>query len=316
MKIACNDSNELRELIDEGKVNIDFLKWPSLPPNIWSIDKSLSFGKPVLIHGFMGAVDYYTGNTIDFSKIDYEKIEQLNNLCSSQYYSCHIGGLVSKIQGINWDGIDCSEEDEQKVLKQSIDNLKQIKKIFNKPIIIENIPIFENCDNCNIKFPRCIGKPDFISTLIQESDVDFLLDIAHARVTASVLGMDIYEYLDSLPLERIVEIHVSGVKNSNLNQLVDFHCAMDETDIELLNYVINKTDKLEVITHEFTPLDKDFYLLDETIDGKNPYEIISPDGVNPKAKQLLEKDLLALQVAKNNYMKRTSAQNIRRDEGR
>lgn len=316
MQIACNDSNELREIIDEGKINIDFIKWPSLPPNVWPLDKSLSAKKPLLIHGFMGAVDYYTGSTIDFSKIDLEKVKQLENVCSSEYYSCHIGGIVSKIQGINWDGIDCSEKDEQKVLKQSIDNLKAIKKIFNKPIIIENVPIFQNCGNPNINFPRCIGKPDFISTLIQEADVDFLLDIAHARVAASVLGIDIYEYLDSLPLERIVEIHVSGVKDSNLNQLVDFHCAMDEKDIDLLNYVINKTDQLQVITHEFTPLDKDFYLVNEEIAGQNPYEVITADGVNPKAKQSLEKDLLALQLVKDNYIRRINAQHIRKDEGR
>lgn len=306
MKIACNDSNELRELIDEGKIDIDLIKWPSLSPNIWPLSKSLLSKKPLLIHGFMGSVDYYIGNTIDFSKIDWEKVEQLESICSSEYYSCHIGGLASKIQGIDWNGIDCSKDDEKKILNQSIDNLKEIKKIFKKPVIIENIPIFQNCDNSNLNFPRCVGKPDFISTLIQEANVDFLLDIAHARVSASALGMDIYEYLDKLPLDRIVEIHVSGVKDSKLNQLVDFHCEMDETDIDLLIYVISKTDKLQVITHEFTPLDKDFYLLDEKITGKKPYETITADGVNQKAKQLLKRDLLALQVIRDNYIERIS----------
>lgn len=120
------------------------------------------------------------------------------------------------------------------------------------------------------------------------------MDIAHARVAASALGVDIYEYLNKLPLERIREIHVSGVKEANIHQLSDFHNEMDDKDIELLEYVMKRTNKLEMITHEFTPLEKDYYLLRDENGNINTYPTVSLNGVNPEAKQALEKDLKRL----------------------
>ena len=40
-----------------------------------------------------------------------------------------------------------------------------------------------------------------------------LLDISHARLAAHHLGMDAWDYIHALPVERIREIHVTGIQH-------------------------------------------------------------------------------------------------------
>jgi len=39
-----------------------------------------------------------------------------------------------------------------------------------------------------------------------------LLDISHARITSDTLGIDYEEYIEKLPLDRLHEVHITGVR--------------------------------------------------------------------------------------------------------
>jgi len=47
---------------------------------------------------------------------------------------------------------------------------------------------------------------------VDETGCGFLLDLAHARLVAKYLGMDEREYVRALPVERIREVHITGVQ--------------------------------------------------------------------------------------------------------
>lgn len=90
---------------------------------------------------------------------------------------------------------------------------------------------------------------DRIAEVLEQTGCGFVLDIAHARVSAEVMGVDIRDYLRDLPLDRVVQLHVSGPRVQE-GRLVDVHETMQRIDYELLRFVLARTSP-EVITLEY-----------------------------------------------------------------
>jgi uncharacterized protein (UPF0276 family) len=111
------------------------------------------------------------------------------------------------------------------------------------PLILENMPTFptqryaHEVDPCRIR------------QILDETGAGFLLDLAHARIAAGVFHWDVHEYLERLPLERTVEIHVSGLRQRK-GVLYDAHEPMEEEDYRLLEWALERT-RPEVVTLEY-----------------------------------------------------------------
>ena len=89
--------------------------------------------------------------------------------------------------------------------------------------------------------------PAFISQVVQEADCHFLLDLAHARVSAWMRGQPVRDYVQELPLDRLVEIHVSGPRPAASDgRLVDAHESLQEKDYALLEWVLNLTRPMAI----------------------------------------------------------------------
>ena len=65
----------------------------------------------------------------------------------------------------------------------------------------------------------------------------------------TLLGMEVYDYLDSLPLKHVVQVHVSGPRIRD-GRLVDAHEPMQEIDYALLDYDLSRTQP-QVVTLEY-----------------------------------------------------------------
>lgn len=76
-----------------------------------------------------------------------------------------------------------------------------------------------------------------------------MLDIGHARVSAARLGEDVLDYLRNLPLNRVVQVHVSGPRMRD-GRLFDAHESLQEADYELLEFVLEQTQP-QVVTLEY-----------------------------------------------------------------
>ncbi len=77
-----------------------------------------------------------------------------------------------------------------------------------------------------------------------------MLDLAHLRVTAYHLGLDVYAFARSLPLGKVREIHVSGPAFVDGLGLRDDHQELAEADYALLGWVLPMTDA-EIVTLEY-----------------------------------------------------------------
>lgn len=99
---------------------------------------------------------------------------------------------------------------------------------------------FENLDYHNTGAYEHVCEPEFISKAVEYFDLGFLLDIAHAKVSAIKLGYTLREYINSLPLSRVVEVHISHAGYEN-GVICDLHEFPTEEDFQILRSVLEKT---------------------------------------------------------------------------
>jgi len=157
--------------------------------------------------------------------------------------------------------------------RQALDNIarnaRALAERLSAPLILENVPFFPNLAHV------FITEPDFVAEVIERTGCGLLLDLAHARVSANVLGYGIHDYLARLPLERTVELHLSGPRplkelepkrqalvRENAHSvahmvafgeenLVDAHAPMQEEDYTLLEWALERTEPKAVSLEYF-----------------------------------------------------------------
>jgi hypothetical protein len=78
-----------------------------------------------------------------------------------------------------------------------------------------------------------VCEPAFITEVLKNTDTYLLLDLAHARVSASAFGIPVEEYIRQLPLEMVRQIHLNRPGWDN-GRMVDSHLDLQEEDYQLL----------------------------------------------------------------------------------
>jgi len=148
----------------------------------------------------------------------------------------------------------------QKALDNITRNARALAERLKVPLILENVPFFPNLAH------MFITEPDFVAEVVGRAGCDLLLDLAHARVSANVLGYSVEDYLARMPLERTVELHLSGPRplkeldpkrqalvrenaqsaahliSFGEKNLVDAHAPMQEEDYALLEWVLRRAE--------------------------------------------------------------------------
>jgi len=98
-----------------------------------------------------------------------------------------------------------SEETIERVVR----NLAELRTQLPAPLILENSPQYFAVPGSTM------GMVDFIGEVSRRADVDLLLDLSHFLITTLNTGVDAEAEIDRLPLERVVEIHISGLNRQS-----------------------------------------------------------------------------------------------------
>jgi uncharacterized protein (UPF0276 family) len=117
--------------------------------------------------------------------------------------------------------------DPEIAMAQLLRRLEALVELVKVPVLIENI------EPLPLDGYYFWSHPEYICRVLEESGCGLLLDIAHLRVSADRLGMPVETYLGHLPLERVVEVHVSGPRRRS-GQLLDVHESLQAVDYRLL----------------------------------------------------------------------------------
>jgi uncharacterized protein (UPF0276 family) len=133
--------------------------------------------------------------------------------------------------------------DTRRAVRRLMRQVRQLTATTCVPVLLENV---EPLPFQGYEFE---AQPPQIADVLQEAGCGFVLDISHARVAANVLSLDVQDYLQSLPLERVQQVHVSGPRLHN-GRLVDVHESLQQVDYALLDFVLARTQP-QVVTLEY-----------------------------------------------------------------
>ncbi|HEY8416110.1 MAG TPA: DUF692 family multinuclear iron-containing protein, partial [Thermaerobacter sp.] len=90
------------------------------------------------------------------------------------------------------------------------------------------------------RFPRAAVEPEVIGRVVAETGCGFLLDLAHARITAASLGLDPRRYVAALPVHRLCELHVTGLGHDGRRERD--HMPLREPDWDLLTWTLDQVE--------------------------------------------------------------------------
>jgi uncharacterized protein (UPF0276 family) len=131
----------------------------------------------------------------------------------------------------------------KRATQKFVQRVKKLARSIDVPVILENIePLPFDGYDFEVQTER-------IAEVLDTLECGFLLDIGHARVSASRLDITVHEYLSGLPLDDVVQVHVSGPRKCD-GRLIDAHEPLQEIDYELLNFVLSRAQP-EIVTLEY-----------------------------------------------------------------
>lgn len=113
---------------------------------------------------------------------------------------------------------------------------KSAQSFIGRPMLLENISYYMAMPGSTM------DEVDFLSEVMERADIGLLLDVNNVYVNSINHNFDPYEYLDRLPLERVVQIHIAGHSRTD-DMIIDTHgAAIIEPVFELLDYVLKRTE--------------------------------------------------------------------------
>jgi uncharacterized protein (UPF0276 family) len=201
MQLAINYSPQAAELQQAGTIHVDRFKCPNWE---WLIDQARVYS-PVYVHFELTA-----GNNSLASK-DWESIRRLMAETQTPCLNLH---LAPTLTDFGFEREPLSSRQQRQVMDRMIrDVAMAAQRIGAERVIVENIPYRGRGANDSGKaFLRPSIEPDAITHILQATGTGFLFDLSHARITAGTLGMDEKIYIEALPLSRIREVHVTGIR--------------------------------------------------------------------------------------------------------
>lgn len=124
--------------------------------------------------------------------------------------------------------------------KEAVDHIakriKEAQNLVGRPFLLENISYYMNVPETEMT------EWQFLSEVIEKADCGLLLDVNNVYVNSVNLNFDPYIYLNNIPLERVVQIHVAGHTLQD-DVIIDSHGnAVIEPVFALLEYVLKRSD--------------------------------------------------------------------------
>ena len=222
MNFAINYSPQAAELLRNGTIQIDYFKTPPWPEMIAEAEQLA----PVAVH-----FELRIGNALE---ADLAEIERFLSSTATAYVNIHLGIRPAEMPEIPINEHPTPAQREA-VIERMLASVQHLTGHFGAArVIAENIPFRLNEDSN----PLACVEPEVITTVIEESDCGLLLDVSHARIAAHALGVEPHAYIESLPVERLRELHFTGIHDWSGYRMD--HLEILEADWPWLDWVLEQ----------------------------------------------------------------------------
>ena len=229
---------------------------------------------PLILHG----VDFSIGTASEVDQVYLEKFHRAASFAKPKWVSDHLcftgvpGNSLGQLTPLPY-----TEETVEIVAR----NIRTIANTFNCPFLIENISYYF------LVPPSVLTEAEFITHVVNEAGCWLLLDLANVRNNAVNNNYDPYKFLDEIPLDRVVQIHLAGGYYKR-GLLLDSHSDPIHPEVfDMLRYATPKMTELRGINIErdqnFPPLSELLAELDQV------REILAEYGNYPQPLKVTEK---------------------------
>ena len=180
---------------------------------------------PVVLHG----VSLSVGST-DPVNFDYlKKLKDLAKRTKAHWISDHL--CWTGVTGLNTHDL-LPMPYTTEALKHTIQRVKIIQDFIERPIALENASTY-------LEFAASTWpESEFLATIAEEADCGILLDVNNVYVSSFNHGFDPKAYIDRIPRDRVVQMHLAGHTNKGTH-ILDTHS----------DYVIDTVWKLYRYAH-------------------------------------------------------------------
>ncbi len=145
-------------------------------------------------------------------------------------------------------------------LKHIVHRIQQVQDRLGRRIALENPSTY-------LEFKHStIPEAEFIAAMANEADCHLLLDVNNVYVTCFNHRLDPQSYLDALPLDRVIQVHLSGHSHKG-NHIVDTHDdhVIDEV-WHLYKYVVHRAGRVPNTMIEWDDCIPEFPVLSAELD--------------------------------------------------
>lgn len=222
-----------RELADQTFASKDKIDWLELVPENYMdlggtarerLDQAVS-AFPLVTHG----VNLSIGSADELNKDYLKSLKKLLDTIDAPWFSDHL--CFSSVDGKYLHDLlplPCSRE----AVKHCAKRIKEVQDYIERPFLIENISFYMNMPGAQMT------EVQFMAEVLEKGDCGLLLDVNNVYVNSINHNFDPYKYIDDLPLERIVQMHVAGHTHGE-EMIIDTHGnPVIEPVFELLDYVL------------------------------------------------------------------------------
>jgi uncharacterized protein len=178
---------------------------------------------PVVLHG----VSLSVGSTdpIDFEYL--KKLKALGKRINARWISDHL--CWTGVVGRNTHDLLPMPYTDQS-LRHTVERVRTIQDFLERPIALENASTY-------LEFSVSTwDESEFIQTMAEEADCGVLLDVNNVYVSSFNHGFDPKKYIDRIPQDRVVQMHLAGHTNKGTHILDTHSDYVIDTVWELYRY--------------------------------------------------------------------------------
>jgi uncharacterized protein (UPF0276 family) len=101
-------------------------------------------------------------------------------------------------------------------IRHIVDRIKRVQDFLGMPIALENVSYYS-------PVAAEMSESEFVSRIVTESGCNMLLDVNNVYVNAFNHKYDAREFLNSMPLDKVVYIHMAGHLQVEPDLIIDTH---------------------------------------------------------------------------------------------
>jgi uncharacterized protein (UPF0276 family) len=201
-------------------------------------------GKPVIVHGVGGAAGGTLTPDAEFTRTFHDVVAELKPAWVSEHLSfLNVAGRDQRY----FAGMMLPPLQTPAGVETAVRSLRAATKGLSVPFALET--------QVNYMQSRCgtLSDSEFLSKVVLKADCGILLDICNIWVNEKNGRQPVEEYLDSIPLDRVWEVHLAGAKLEDGVWLDAHNGTMLDEVLELTERILPRLPNVKALILEVIP---------------------------------------------------------------